>query len=49
MATLLAVDLLMVEQIFGKPTACFLGAAPHYFYYHGSRAKKGRGWFRVGG
>lgn len=49
MAPLLAVDLLVVKQIFGGSTACFLGAAPHYFYYHGSKAKNGRGWYRVAG
>lgn len=27
--------------------ACFLGAAPHYFYYHGSRAKMGGDRFGV--
>lgn len=49
MAPLLAVDLLVVKQILGGSTACFLGAAPHYFYYHGSKAKNGRGWFWGGG
>lgn len=42
MDALLAVGLFMVEQIFGGSRACFLGAAPHYFYYHCFRAKNGR-------